>query len=59
MCNKTIIYKLIVTKLLKGGSADVPLYATKSKTCMISAHKRVTALKFGTAVAYVENNMEL
>ena len=26
---------------------------------MISAHKRDTALKFGTEVAFVENNMEL
>ena len=37
----------------------MPLLETKSKTCMISAHKRVTVLKFGTAVAFVENNMEL
>ena len=35
------------------------LFETKSKTCIISAHKRVTALKFGTAVAFVENKMEL
>ncbi len=26
---------------------------------MISAHKRVTALKFSTAIAFVENIMEL
>ena len=39
--------------------ADVPLFETKSETCMISARKRVTALKFGTAVAVLENNMEL
>ena len=31
---------------------------TKSKTRMISAHKRVTAPKFSTAVSFVENNME-
>ena len=41
------------------GRADVPLFETKSKTRMISANKRVTALKFGTAVAIVENNMKL
>ena len=37
----------------------MPLFETKSKMRMISTHKRVTALKFGTAVALVENNMEL
>ena len=37
----------------------MPLFETKSETCMISVHKRVTALNFGTAVAFVENNMEL
>ena len=37
----------------------MPLFETKSKTCMISAHKRVIALKFCTAVAFVVNNMEL
>ena len=36
----------------KGGGAVVPLFETKSKMHMISAHKRVTALKFGTAVAF-------
>ena len=41
-----------------GGGADVPLFQTKSKTRMISAHKRVKALKFGTAVVLVKNNME-
>ena len=40
-------------------TADVPLFETQSKICMLSAHKRVTALKFSTAVAFVENNMEL
>ena len=48
----------IIEPYLKG-EADVPLFETKRKTRMISAHKRVTALKFGTAVAFVENNMEL
>ena len=37
----------------------MPFFETKSKKHMISAHKRVTTLKFGTAVAFVENNMEL
>ena len=37
----------------------MPLFETKSKMRMISAHKRVTALKFGTAVSFVKNNMEL
>ena len=56
--NKTFIYlKFYMYK--KGGGVDVPLFETKSKTCMISAHIRVTALKFGKAVALVENNMEL
>ena len=41
------------------GRADVPLFKTKNKTRMISAHIRVTALELGTAVAFVENNMEL
>ena len=41
------------------GEADVPLFEAKSKTCMISDHKRVITLKLGTAVAFVENNMEL
>ena len=45
--------------LIKMGEADVLLFVTKSKTRMISAHKRVTALKFETAVSLVENNMEL
>ena len=43
----------------KRGGANVPLFEPKSKTRMILAHKRVKALKFGKAVAYVENNMEL
>ena len=34
------------------GEADMPLFETKSKTCMTSAHKRVTALKFDTAVVH-------
>ena len=54
--NKTFIYLKFYKK---GGGVDVPLFETKSKTCMISAHIRVTALKFGKAVALVENNMEL
>ena len=29
------------------------LFETKSKTCMILAHKRITALNFGTGVAFV------
>ena len=37
----------------------MPLFETKSNTCMISAHKRVITLKFCTAVAFVENKMEL
>ena len=41
-----------------GGGGDVPLFETKSKTSMISAHKRVKALKFGRAVVLVKNNME-
>ena len=49
---------LLISKIQRG-EADVPLFETKSKTRMISVHKRVTALKLGTAVAFVENNMEL
>ena len=56
-----MVLKLLVGlgKVYKGGEADVPLFETESKTCMISAHKRVISLKFGTAVAFVKNNMEL
>ena len=48
-----------LTNKKKGGGANLPLFEPKSKTRMILAHKRVKALKFGKAVAYVENNMEL
>ena len=48
-----------LTNKKKGGGANVPLFEPKSKTRMILAHKRVKALKFGKAVANVENNMEL
>jgi hypothetical protein len=41
------------------GGADVPLFETRIKTCMISVQIRLTALKFGIAVAFVKNNMEL
>ena len=41
------------------GEADVPIFETQSKTYMISANKIVITLKFGTAVTFVENNMEL
>ena len=43
----------------KRGGEDMPLFETKSKMRMISAHKIVTAIKFGTAIAFVENKMEL
>ena len=42
-----------------GGGADVLLFETISKMRMISAHKRVSALKFGTAVSLEVNVMEL
>ncbi len=37
----------------------MPLIETRIKTCMISVQIRVTALKFGIAVAFVKNNREL
>ena len=41
------------------GEADVPLFEAKSKTCMISDHKRVITLKLGTAVAYFSPQKQL
>ena len=43
----------------KRWGVEVTLFETKSKNRKILTHKRVTALKFGTAVVFMEKNMEL
>ncbi len=57
-------YFIIITKMCRlthfqRGGADVPLFETRIKTCMILVQIIVTALKFGIAVGFVKNNMEL
>ena len=55
----TDLLYLVETSSINKGGGECATFWNQKLTCMISAHKRVITLKFGTAVAFLENNMEL